>query len=151
MRYLALILILLTTMPAHAIEVWRDKGFTLEVPKKCWDESPNNWTGLRVGLTLPPNGYFGILKPGAIQVLINGRWVTDKGILITYNCSKGGEDVVDTRRGAGNITWSHGCDKQGGRVMLMIILPHMFPTSNSRPTEARWVKQKVMYNAQTYN
>ncbi len=135
---------------AQARVVWENEGFMLETRGWLDKEMLATWTGVHCGLTIPRNGYFAILKPGALELFINGKWVKDQGILITDGCPKEARGGGDTLAGTCNITNSSGCKKEGGRIILLVRIPKMFPTPSSRPTKARWVERKVMYDVQTY-
>jgi len=105
-RKILILLFLLSVNQVAAREIWERKGFVLEVPKNCWvdNEMFPTWTGVSCGLTIPHNGYFAILKPGALELQINGKWVKDKGILITDGYPSETRSGGDTRAGACNIT-----------------------------------------------
>jgi hypothetical protein len=150
-RILVILALLLVALPAHARVVWESpKGFMLETRGWLDKEMFPMWTGVRCGLTIPHNGYFAILGEGALELKINGKWVRDIGITITEGCPATATRGGDTRSGTVNMIESNGCEKEGGRIIMLVRIPKIFPTPSAKPTAARWVERKVQYNVQKF-
>lgn len=141
---------LLWAAASDAGELWStDQGFKLEWAGWMDSELFADWTGLRCGLTVPAGGWFLIEGAGALEVLIPGKgWVRDRGILIADGCEIDPRTARDTAApGAVNLTEDFACERQGGRVLMVVRLPKMFKKVS--PTDARWAPREVQYNVET--
>lgn len=149
MRWLALALALALASGTEARELWSVDGFKLESAGWMDNAIFPEWTGLRCGLTVPAEGWFVIEEAGAVEVYVPGLgWVRDLGILVVDGCRPTPDNGRDTRRAACCVTEDYACPSQGDRVLMMILLPKMFPTPDNRPTQARWVTTKASWHAQ---
>lgn len=129
--------------------LWEDQEFRLEWGG--WMDNPTftDWSGLRCGLTLPPGGQMTIGGVGALEVFIPGRgWVADRGIFVGDGCEFDPRTAQDTAApGFALVTEDFACERQGGRVLLVVRLPKMFKKVS--PTAARWAPREVRYHAET--
>ena len=139
MRWLLILLLLAT--PASARELWADAGFRLETAGWLQSQHIQDWIGLRVGLTLPPGGLVVLDHAESFRFWLpcKNKWVYDRGIIAVDGCAPTPRSGRDTLDGAVYVHKDMGCDQQGGRVLLIVRLPHMFPTKECRPTKVEWV------------
>lgn len=143
MRYLLILLAFISfTLPCSAREVWNEEGFKLETSGWFDKELFRDWTGVQMGLTVPPNGYIVIEGKGSIELYLPCKgWVTDIGIIVIEGCNPS----LDTGRDTAAyhslcITEDNGCAEQGGRVLILVRIPKIFPTDECIPTAVRWKK-----------
>jgi hypothetical protein len=130
---------------SYARELWVDGEFKIESAGWLDSELIQDWTGLRIGLTLPMNGHFSIRGTGALEVFIPGKgWIKDRGIFIFDGCTPDIQTSFDTASpGVITITQELRCIKEGNRVLMLVRLPKMFKLT--KPTQARWIEREVQY------
>ncbi len=133
-------MLLLLAVPVQAAELWNEDGFKIE--SAGWMVPPEGagWLGLKLGVTVPDNGYAVLDGPGSLEFYLPCKgWVADLGIIISPGCRFNPGLGKDTQGGAlFVITHEMGCEQRGGRVMMVARLPYMFPTQSCRPTKVRW-------------
>lgn len=147
---IAVVLSVLIAKGCSARTIWQDGGFLLESAGWVNDARFRDWTGIRCGITLPDDGWMWIKGKGAIEVFLpcKNKWVTDIGIVVSRSCDMTMETTADTRGGDAVLTAEDRCRKHGDRVLIMIMVPKLLGTSGCNPTEARWVRTKVDYDAE---
>ena len=141
-RALLILVVLMLGAPAHAREVWRDdaKGFKMTTVGWFGQDIFRDWLGVKVRMTIPPNGYVVFKTEGSIELHLPCKgWVEDVGIIAVSGCvpnPQTGKDSLQYRDMA--VTREMGCNKYDGDVLMVVRIPKMFPTSDCRPDSVRW-------------
>ena len=150
MKLMLITLCLMLASCCWAGELWQDEatGFKLEWAGWLDHDLFVGWTGLRCGLTVPPEGWMTIEGAGALEVFIPGKgWIRDRGIFIGEGCDFDPRTAQDTAApGTVTITEDFACGRQGNRVLMMVRLPKTFKKVS--PTAARWVPREVLYHVE---
>jgi len=131
------------------VVIWEDQGFKLEAASWVQPRYIQDWTGLQIGLTIPEGGVVTFRQDQNFRLWMPGskKWVLTKGMAIGDGCAppapNSGWDTQNYRRFP--VDGTMGCEDKGGRVLILLRLPRMFPTSDSLPTKVEWLEGE--YNA----
>jgi len=131
----------------QAREVWADDGFKVETAGWVDSDIFPTWTGVKLGVTMPHNGYIMLDGPGSLELFLPGMgWVTDVGVTVVYGCDA--HNMRDTKDGVVTFTEYSGCNRHDYRVILVARLPKFYPSRKNIPVNFRWVQRKAHYHVE---
>jgi len=122
---------------SHAREVLTQGEFILHTAG--WFADPQlSFTGLQVGLEIPSSGTVILTAKHSLEFYIPclKSWVPDEGIMIFIGCDT--DRFGDTLNQAPVLLGSADECVEVGKVGAIVRLRKFNPTTDCRPTEARW-------------
>jgi len=133
-----------TSTEAKSTVLWEDQGFKVEYTSWITSRFVQDWIGLAVALTIPEGGTVTLRQDQNFRLWLpcKNKFVYTKGIAVGDGCGPPTpQSGWDTR----DYSWltlapTMGCEEKGGRILLLVRLPHMFPTKECLPTKLEWVE-----------
>lgn len=140
-KLLIFLMAIILASPASARQLWHtNDGFSLTTVGWFNQDVFPDWTGIKVKLHVPSNGYVVLESQGSLEFHLPCKgWVRDVGIITTHGCNPDPQTGKDTLRAHQiAITSGDGCDEQGGDVLMVVRIPKIFTSSSCRPDSVRW-------------